>query len=80
MLKFAHIPEAAQQQIICMEDSELVEFFAYCIDNDELAVAEFINEVLFDTLTPGDQQRIVDIMLAGQARAIEQCLAGATMH
>lgn len=80
MHKFASIPAAAQQAIICMPANDLVEFFAYCIHNDLLDLAEFVNEMLFDTLGSADQQRIVEIMLAGQAAALDQCLQGAQLH
>ena len=80
MIQMPDISVEAKQRIVEFDGDTLVAFFEYCIDNDELAIADYILNNLMETLTDEQYDQICTIFQAGAERALDEALAGAQVH
>jgi hypothetical protein len=74
------LPVEARGQIAEMDPNTLVEFFGVCIEQDHLAIADYILNTLYATLDPATQQRIYTIVQAGADRALNEAVNRCVMQ
>lgn len=80
MIQMPELPLEARRRIVEMDSETLVEFFAVCVEQDHLHIADYILNTIYDTLDLSTQHSIYRIIQSGADRALTQALEGCVQH